>query len=104
MEKNESRLRRGQLINSDDPKVIGIVIAIFIVLISTGKLIYNQFKDLILCERVTYGTTVEHNLYVIGSNVVYFSRTQCLEGPKNCCVEFSVTIRCSGTVHELCYL
>jgi hypothetical protein len=56
-----------QLINLDDSKVIGIVIAILIVLITIGKLIYIPIQN--VCTNVlTYGR-VDYNKYGVASAV-----------------------------------
>jgi hypothetical protein len=56
-----------QLINLDDPKLIGIVIAILIVLLTVGKLVYIPIQK-VYTNMLTYGR-VECNKFAIASAV-----------------------------------
>lgn len=56
-----------QLINLNDSKIMGIIIAILVVLITIGKLIYIPIKK-VYKNVLTYGR-VEYNKYAIASAV-----------------------------------
>jgi hypothetical protein len=62
-----SPLTLDQLIKLDDSKVIGIIIAVLIVLISIGKLIYILIQK-VYTNVLTYGR-VAYNQYAIANAV-----------------------------------
>jgi hypothetical protein len=82
MEKPKIRLplTQSQSINLDGSQVTGIVIAICIVLITVGKLIYNRRWIFCMCECVTYGVMVEYIQNVmIGTGIRFYHVHQGLD-------------------------
>jgi threonine/homoserine/homoserine lactone efflux protein len=59
--KTRSPFLLGHALNLGDPQVIGIVVAVFTVLITIGKVIYICVGVLYVA-LLTYGTVIEHNL------------------------------------------